>query len=275
MSPRRVNPVLDDDGRKDRIVLLVRDAYWIHACWEITRHSVVRARAALAERWHTCTPVIRVFEVESSGANAAERVCRDIEIHGGVKNWYIDVEDPPQSYRCELGYLTADGQFFSVARSNTVTTPKPGSSDAIDENWTEVAENYEKIYAQSTNDEHSVGELKDLFEERLRRPMSAPGSGYGVGAERLVNRERDFEFEVDAEIILFGKTKPNAQVMLSGEPVKLRPDGTFTVRLSMPDRRQVLPVVASSVDGVEQRTVVLAVERNTKVMEPVVRENVD
>ena len=45
-----------------------------------------------------------------------------------------------------------------------------------------------------------------------------------------------------------------------------------TVRLSMPDRRQVLPVVASTPDGVEQRTIVLAVERNTKVMEPLVRE---
>ena len=31
-------------------------------------------------------------------------------------------------------------------------------------------------------------------------------------------------------------------------------------------------VVAASADGVEQRTVVLAVERNTKVMEPQIRE---
>jgi hypothetical protein len=30
-------------------------------------------------------------------------------------------------------------------------------------------------------------------------------------------------------------------------------------------------VVASSCDGVEQRTIVLAVDRNTKVMEPIIR----
>ncbi len=274
-SVRRSNPVIDDD-QKDRLVLMVRDAYWLHACWEVSRHSVVRAKAALAERWHTCRPVLRLFELDSIAANAAEQVARDIEIHGGVKNWYIDVENPPKSYRVELGYLASDGHFFSVARSNTVATPKPGSSDAIDENWVDVAENYEKIYAQSTTDEHSVGDLRELFEERLRRPMGAPAvTGYGVGAERLVHRDRDFEFEVDAEIIIFGKTKPNAHVALSGEPIRLRPDGTFTVRMSLPDRRQVLPVVASSMDGVEERTVVLAVERNTKVMEPVVRENVD
>jgi hypothetical protein len=42
--------------------------------------------------------------------------------------------------------------------------------------------------------------------------------------------------------------------------------------MSMPDRRQLLPIVASSRDGTQQRTIVLAVERNTKVMEPVSRE---
>ncbi|NQU19795.1 MAG: DUF4912 domain-containing protein, partial [Candidatus Nealsonbacteria bacterium] len=40
----------------------------------------------------------------------------------------------------------------------------------------------------------------------------------------------------------------------------------------LPNRRHVLPIVASSGDGVEQRTIVLAVDRNTKVMEPVIRD---
>jgi len=34
----------------------------------------------------------------------------------------------------------------------------------------------------------------------------------------------------------------------------------------------VIPIVASSCDGVEQRTIILAVERNTKLMEPVIRD---
>jgi len=40
----------------------------------------------------------------------------------------------------------------------------------------------------------------------------------------------------------------------------------------LPDRRHVLPVVARSQDGVEQRTIVLAVDRNTKVLDPIIRE---
>jgi hypothetical protein len=235
-----------------------------------------RARAAMAEYWHTAKPVLRVYEVDQqSTTSATEWVARDIEIHGGVNNWYIDVPDPPRSYRVDLGYLADNERFFALARSNIVSTPHPGSSDTIDENWSDVAEDYERVFALSGgyDQQNAVGELRELFEERLRRPMGAHEmTRYGAGAERILNRERDFLFEVDAEMIIFGSTKPDAHVTLSGEPVKLRPDGTFTVRVSMPDRRQVLPVVASSSDGVEQRTIVLAVERNTKQMEPKIAE---
>ena len=70
-----------------------------------------------------------------------------------------------------------------------------------------------------------------------------------------------FHFEIDAELmIVYGATEPNAKVTLQGEPVQLRPDGTFTVRFSLPDARQIIPAVAASPDGVEERTIVLAVE---------------
>jgi hypothetical protein len=44
------------------------------------------------------------------------------------------------------------------------------------------------------------------------------------------------------------------------------------MRFSLPDGRQIIPAVATSADGVEERTVVLAVERNTKALEPMVHE---
>lgn len=261
---------------RDRLVLLVRDAFWLHASWTVTRQAVKRAEAALAEHWHTARPVLRLLEVDSGPTtNTAERVVREIEVHGGVTNWYIDVSTPPESFRVDLGYKASNGKFYAIARSNAVTTPAPDSVDAIDENWTDIAEDCERIYSLSGGyaEDKQSGELQEIFEERLRRPMGSPlGSQFGSGAERILNRHRDFQFQVDAEMIIYGATKPDARVTLAGEPVKLRPDGTFTIRLAMPDRRQVLPVVASSADGIEQRTIVIAVERNTKVLEPMVRE---
>ena len=67
-------------------------------------------------------------------------------------------------------------------------------------------------------------------------------------------------------------TEPSARVTLQGEPVKLRSDGTFTMRFSLPDGRQIIPAVANSADGVEERTIVLAVERNTKQLEPMIHD---
>lgn len=219
------------------------------------------------------------MEIEDvSTTNTSERILKDIEIHGEVTDWYVDVPAPNTAYRAAIGYKTATGRFHVLARSNKVVTPSPGTSDSIDENWSDIAENCEKIFAMSGgyDSENPDGELRELFEERLRRPMGSPVvTRFGMGAEGLLNRKRDFKFEVDAEMIIYGATQPNAYVTLAGEPVKLRPDGTFTVRLSMPDRRQVLPVVASSSDGVEQHTTVLAVERNTKVMEPLIKESSD
>jgi len=133
---------------RDRVVLLVRDPYWLQVCWDVTRQSVGRARAALAEHWHTCEPTLRLIQVDAGATTStAETLVRDIPIHGGVKNWYIDIQDSPNSFRVDLGYRAENGRFYTLARSNVVTTPRPGSSDAIDENWTDIAENYEKIYA--------------------------------------------------------------------------------------------------------------------------------
>ncbi len=262
------------DPQKDRIVLLVRDSYWLQASWEITRQGVLRAQAAMAEHWHSARPILRVVEVDRSTATgASEQIIRDIDIHGGVNDWFIDVPSPPQGFRVDIGYLSTTGKFQALARSNSVTTPPPGSCHALDHNWLDVADNYERIYALSGGHESEGGDLQDVFEERLRRPMGTPmAARFGVGAERVLNRDRKFGFEVDAEMIIFGTTNPSGRVTLAGEPVKVRPDGSFTVRVALPNKRQVIPVVAASSDGIEQRTTVLAVERNTKVMETVIHD---
>lgn len=265
-----------DRFTKDRLVVMVRDAYWLHVYWELTRHGVERARAALGQQWHSARPVLRLLHVSSgSTTSSVERPIRDIEIHGGVNNWYIDVEDPPKSYRVDIGYKSAEGKFFALARSNVVTTPRAGSKDDIDENWTDVAAECEKIFAMSGgyDKEHSSGDLQELFEERLRRPMGSPlVTRQTPGVEAMLPGKREFNFTLDAELIVYGASEPDAAVTLQGEPIKLRPDGTFTVRYSLPNCRQVIPAVACSADGVEQRTIVLAVERNTKTMEPLIRD---
>lgn len=266
----------NDDGRpgprKDRLVVMVRDPYWLHAVWELSQRSVDRAEVAMGPQWHTAQPTLRLFRIMEAGASHLER---DIAIHGGVSNWYVDVQDPPCQFRMEIGYLAKNGVFHCLARSNAVQTPPAGTSDAVDENWADVAEHADRIYAMSGG--YSPGgtsrELQELLEERLRRPLGSPMSTrFGQGAAHLNHDAEKLRFAIDAEVIVYGAANSDSHVTLKGEPVQLREDGTFAVRLSLPDQRQVIPIVVSSADGVEQRTIILAVERNTKRLEPVVRD---
>jgi uncharacterized protein len=257
---------------QDRLVVMVRDPYWLHAHWEISPPSVQRAQSALCQHWHATKPVLRLYHIALDGAS---ELLREINIHGGVSHWFIDVQNPPQQYRMEIGYSTASGQYYCLARSNTVTTPPAGTSDSIDENWADIDQNADRIFAMSGGySQRGMSlELQELLEERLRRPMGNPmQTRYGDGATRVMTEATELPFAVDAELIVYGVSHPHAHVTLQGEPVPLRPDGSFTVRMSLPDRRQVIPVIASSPDGVDQRTIILAVERNTKVLGRVVRD---
>jgi hypothetical protein len=261
---------------KDRLIVMVRGPFWLHAYWELTPQGIVRAQAALGQEWHGAQPMLRVLVVTSGSATTtSERVLREIPIHGGVQNWYVDVQSPARTYRLEIGYLTASRKFHSLARSNVVSTPVGTSSDTLDAHWNDVLGDCDKIYAMSGGfASEGATELQELFEERLHRPMgSGNGNRFGAGAECMAPNHRDLRFQVDAEMVIHGVTQADARVTLQGEPLKLRADGSFSVRVDLPNRRQVIPLVASTKDGVEQRTIVLAVERNTKVMEPLTRDS--
>ena len=273
---RQMNRLNSESAGKDRLILLVRDPYWLHAYWELTTQSIERVRAAMGPYWHTAQPVIRLLRINSDDKTNVERIhIRDIPIHGGVTNWYIDVPDPPDCFQVEVGYLGTNGKFFSLARSNTVETPPAGKPvSGLDGNWAEVAEDFDRIYAMSGGYDNVSHDLKNVFEERLKRPVGDSISAK-ISSRSPYRSRRDFQFDVNAEMIVFGSVEPNIRLSIKGQPIQVRPDGSFSVKFDLPDRRQVLPIVAQTADGVEQRTIVLAVERNTKYMEPVIHEQDD
>lgn len=239
---------------KDRIVLTAPDPYWLHAFWELSQQTVQRAEAALGQDWHGAKPIIRLLDVTSQDTTStSESIVRDIVVHGGCNRWYIDVPQPPRSYRVDVGYLTRSGRFFPLSRSNVQTPPKSGASEVLDD---------------GRGDGGSAAPTLEP-EDTFRRPMK--DTAFGTGAV-LPGKLKKFFFDIDAELIVYGKTDPTAGVTLQNEPVKLRPDGTFTMRFSLPDSRQIIPAVATSTDGMEEQTIVLAVERNTKRLDPMIHD---
>ena len=264
--------------QNDRLVLLVRDPFWLHAFWELNTKTLKRAEVALGHFWHSAIPVLRLFRVYSDGSSHPKRhAIRDIRIHGGVKNWYLDVDNPPSKFQVELGYLSQEQKFYSLISSNTVETPQRQIVDELDHldgNWRGVADDLGRIYKLSGGDANNH-ELKKVFEEQLRRPMSGAmlsryrASRHGTAGEKT---RRNFSFSVDADVIIHGKTDPSVQVAIRNEPIQIAPDGTFFVRFSLPEKRHVFPIEAEGSDGVEMQRVVLTVERNTRVLETLFQE---
>jgi hypothetical protein len=262
---------------KDRIILAVNDPYWLHVMWDLSTHSIQRAEAALKQDWYGARLIIRLSDVTSQDTTStSETPIRDIPITGDGRNWYINVPQPPRQYRVDIGYISKRGDFFVLARSNVVTPPKAGSSEALDAGWEKDPKKAERILAMSTGFESSMHpELKAVFEERLKRPLGAPKeTAFGTGATPPGSVKKFF-FDIDAKLIVYGRTDPTAHLTLGNDPIDLTPSGTFFMEFSLPDSRQIIPAVATSADGVEERTIVLAVERNTKYLDPMIHDQMN
>jgi hypothetical protein len=78
-----------------------------------------------------------------------------------------------------------------------------------------------------------------------------------------MNAPRDFFMNVNAEVIFYGGTHPQAKVWVDGKPIELNADGTFRYHFKFPDGNYTIPIVAESPDGVERRSATLRFERNT------------
>ena len=259
-----------------RVVLLVRDPYWMHAYWEITEETIEAIKASIGhDAFYRSKMVIRVKDVTDCPADKAKSWF-DIEVTYGANNWYINISADNRSYCVEIGYKTPDDSFVSVAQSNNVHVPRSGVSNVLDESWSSIEE-YDRMYALSGG-LHAIGkssaELKEMMEKRLQEwissgiPSSVAGSGglFEAGAAKKAagKKERSFFLVVDTELIVYGVTVPDASLTIQGRPKKLNPDGTFSARFSLPDGLQVIPVKAVSSDKIDEITITPIVKKETK-----------
>ncbi len=252
----------------DRIVAMVRDPHWLFAYWEITDRKYRELERAFGPTWASCKMILRVYD-KSSGKEGHF----DIVLTREARTWYIGVSAQGR-YQVAIGALSPDGRFELVAISNVVETPADRVSDRVDEKWMVPDDVFERIFAASGgHDMHSAsGELKGLLEKRLLEEISSGAvTSFGSGALYQEAKGRSFRLWVATELILYGGTEPDARVTVQGKEVKLRPDGTFSLRFALPDGKIELPVTAVSGDTIEERTIETNVTKKSLKKEPVIK----
>jgi hypothetical protein len=114
-------------------------------------------------------------------------------------------------------------------------------------------------------------EITELIRRKLAHEISSDGaSKFGVSSLSSpfggMEQGKGFWFNVNAELIIYGATEPNAKVTLGGHEIKLRSDGTFSFRFALPDGKYDLPAVAVSADGTDARAADLKFSRATEYL---------
>jgi hypothetical protein len=124
-------------------------------------------------------------------------------------------------------------------------------------------------------------EITELLRRKLLAQVSSaglPAGGVPPGEQPLppgavasisspyggAPREKGFWFNVNAELVLYGATEPDATVTIGGRRIRLRRDGSFSYRFALPDGRYELPALAVSVDGTDGRCATLRFSRDTE-----------
>jgi uncharacterized protein len=255
----------------NKIVIMTRDPWWIFAYWEIAQPKEGEVRNQIAQKGlFPIKSILRVYDVTDKSFNGKNaNTYFDIDLTGRANNWYINVGAPNRSWIVDIGILTNSDEFFVLARSNCVQTPRFGMSEIVDEEWMCQEDDYWKMFGLSGG--FGIGKaslaLKEMFKKRLMEQISSGGwSGSVSSISSPVKKRRlqkGFWLVVDCELIVYGQTEPNAKVNVQGKPLRLRKDGTFTLRFAFPDGKQEIPVVATSFDGDDTRTITPIVTRQT------------
>ncbi len=245
---------------QDKMALFVRDPWWLYVYWEIGSPTVEKLKAQLKDEFYKAKRILRVYDVTHIifDGNNANRLF-DLEIHEFANNWYIDVGAPGRSWCVDLGLRLSDGRFVTILRSNVVQTPLDGPSGITDEEWMIPDDMFSRLYGMG----FGLGKSSPAG-KAWRQKMISSGGITSMASPVKKLKERGFWLKVDCELIVYGATAPDAQVTVQDKPVKLRPDGTFTLRFALPDGKQVIPVKAVSADKLENRCITPRVNRETK-----------
>ncbi len=275
---------------KDRFVLLTRDPRWLFAYWEIlpgTEEKVIR-KAAEDLEGDAVRRILRIFDMTEDGEESSGII--DIQIHPGARSWYIHLPVAGRAWRVEIGFIGKSGRFYRIMGSNVAKTPRKSVSKVIDEQYRTLDDEFDEIFRLSGGalvEKAAAGfggsavpsakrrrvEVPEEEAERWAWPFPTSGglwSGlpYASGIPAVppppeTRKGDDFFFWVNCELILYGGTQPTASVTVQGQPIRLRPDGTFTLRYALPDGKISLPVVATRADGKERRKAKPIVTRKT------------
>ncbi len=135
---------------EDKIVLHMRDPWWLYTYWELQTETVEYIQREFTGLFEGARRILRVYNITGvshfDGDNANEYY--DIDIGDEALNWYIEVPDAGNSWCIDLGFILNDGTFLCVVRSNIVHMPSAAPSPVLDEEWMIPDELFQRLFGR-------------------------------------------------------------------------------------------------------------------------------
>lgn len=247
---------------KTESYLLPKDPAWLFLFWEITQNTLDCIKQQYSENTlkqaHT---VIRLHDItDVAFFDGTNSICYyDMPVIFEARSWYINAPQTGRTYIADLGYVTADGQFILVSRSNPTTLPPGHISNIIDDKWMIVEGDFQKLLKLAGADYIGLGssERMHVIGERWKltelTPSGAPSSWSSFSLHLDKVEEEDIWLKADCEIIIYGSASRNAIVTINGKEIELK-EGKFSIRQPLPAGSVIdLPIHARNAKGDKTR----------------------
>lgn len=323
------------------ITLMPRDPHWIYAFWDVSEFAMKQAKEQIGPLFKKSKFTIRVHDAsEISTSLKKTSLSFDIDIDPKAQGWYVNSSRDNMAYYADFGVRTPRGDFYPIARSNTVLTPRASEGEHRRVSWKKVVENrdafalvnapepkpqtLENIVLQSLAQAHRKAlplttqstrltekDVRDYYAahiealekisllspakndfsqdsgDKIKNNLSAfenvligaqpegraletmhdsqKSATFGTpdlgGASDIFQNQKTFAFELGTELVVYGKTEPLAEVWMGANKIDVREDGSFSLRLALPEGSVPLDFTARSPDATSVKTIVTAVHR--------------
>ena len=285
---------LPDAYGTGKLFLAARDPQWLYAQWDFTLEQQRRYNALSADR-HL---VVRVYP-GTTGARPVREVhvhpeSRHWFVHVGRadrqyvaqlgyyrpgRRWVTIATSPPAVTPADTTSTDQSVRFATIPVDVRLAELAALAKQTVPADLPPLEAARERALAELVGlhllrqDWVSSGEIAELVRGGGEQgiPAAQPalaaslgGEGESVSSPMAAPEQppAGFWFNINAELVLYGATEPDATVTIDGWPIQFRPDGTFSCRLSLPDGGHAVTVSAMSVQG-ELRQAELKFSRRT------------
>ncbi|BAU43919.1 DUF4912 domain-containing protein [Leptolyngbya sp. O-77] len=124
-------PDLPDGYGESRIVLMPRDPQWAYTYWDVPDQHKALLRGQGGQRL-----ALRLYDVTDIDANSQRpHSVQQYDCDELARDWYLPIPVSDRDYLVEIGYLTPDGMWLVLARSNAVRIPPIYPSDWFEDQF--------------------------------------------------------------------------------------------------------------------------------------------